>query len=98
MGTRTLKFCYDLSLQKSSLPLDKIDLCDVAHKDFHGFSLETRSILATVCANKHSTWHASHSCVTNLCNGASTNGRLRWKEVMVTAVSVMTWFAMIQPS
>lgn len=70
MGTRTLKFCYDLSLSKAALPLDQIDLCDVAHLDFHDFSLETRSILATVCANKHSTWHKSHSCVTNLCNGA----------------------------
>lgn len=70
MGTRTLKFCYDLGREQKSLPLEDIDLCDVAHHDFHSFSLETRSILGTVCKNKHSTWHMSHSCTTNLCNGA----------------------------
>jgi len=70
MGTRTLKFCYDLSREESNRPLEEIDLCDVAHHDFHSFSLETRSILGTVCKNKHSTWHMSHSCTTSLCNGA----------------------------
>jgi len=69
-GTRTLKFCYDLSREQSSLPLEAIDLCDVAHHDFHSFTLETRSILGTVCKNKHSTWHMSHSCTSSLCNGA----------------------------
>ena len=61
-------------LQKAALPLDEIDLCDVAHQNFHDFSLEIRSILATVCDNKHSTWHASHSCVTSLCNTAGRRG------------------------
>lgn len=70
MGTKTLKFCYDLNREDTSRPLDEIDLCDVAHHDFHSFSLETRSILGTVCKNKHSTWHESNSCTTALCNGA----------------------------
>jgi len=70
MGTRTLKFCYDMNRQQSGLPLEDIDLCDVAHSDMHTFSLETRSIFATVCANKHSTWHMSNTCTTSLCNGS----------------------------
>jgi len=98
MGTKTLKFCYDLSREESNRPLEEIDLCDVAHHDFHSFSLETRSILGTVCKNKHSTWHMSHSCTTSLCNGAISliaTHHIAFLSLFVVIANALIWFMFV---